>query len=338
MEINLLYQFNEKYAPYGGVSIFSVLSNNKGAESINIYILGEALSKQSCEQLQNLAESFQRKIVFLDANSLIDKMKQLDMPTYRGSYAANMRLFLDEVLEKKIERILYLDADTVVDADLQNLMQIDMQEKAIGMVLDSLGERHKLHIGLEKQDAYFNSGVILFDMVKWRECQYSAKITTHVAKKRNNYPAPDQDLLNVVCHKDIFCLDLRYNFQPIHGAFTTKQFYRVMKPTVYYQQNEIQEAKENTAIYHCFRYLGEFPWHFNNQHPFRLKFDTYLKESPWKTYQKQKAENGVIIRIEKILYLVLPKGIFLSIFKVAHKIFLQKSNRESLKNKTNKLM
>lgn len=338
MEINLLYQFNEKYAPYGGVSIFSVLSNNREAENINIYILGEGLSQQSCTQLQNLAERFERKIVFLDAASLIDKMKQLNMPMYRGSYAANMRLFLDEVLEENIDRILYLDADTVVDTDLQELMQTDMQEKTIGMVLDSLGERHKLQIGLEKQDEYFNSGVILFDMVKWREQQYSAKIAMHVVEKRNNYPAPDQDLLNVVCRGDIFRLDLRYNFQPIHGAFTTKQFYRVMKPIVYYQPSEIQQAKENTTIYHCFRYLGEFPWHLNNQHPFGAKFDYYLEESPWKDYQKKKAENGIIIRIEKVLYQILPKGLFLPIFKVAHKMFLQRSNKESLRNKTNKLM
>ena len=43
MDINLLYQFNEKYAPYAGVSIYSVLLNNQKAEQMCVYILGENL-------------------------------------------------------------------------------------------------------------------------------------------------------------------------------------------------------------------------------------------------------------------------------------------------------
>ena len=338
MNINLLYQFNEKYAPYAGVSIYSVLLNNQKAEKICIYILGEDLSEESVRKLKKMAEEFERSMIFLDAEPLIAKMKELGMPTYRGSYAANMRLFLDEVLGDEVERVLYLDADTVVDTDLQTLIQTDMQGNTVGMVLDSLGEAHKLEIGLGEQDAYYNSGVILFDLQKWREKQYSAQIARHVAQKRKNYPAPDQDLLNVVCCRDIFRLDLRYNFQPIHGAFTTKQFYRIMHPVVYYKESQIQKAAEETVIYHCFRYLGEFPWHEKNRHPFNAKFDEYLGKSPWKAYRKRKADTGLIIRIEKLLYVVLPKGLFLPIFRVAHKMFLQRSNKESLQNKTNKLM
>ena len=39
-EINVIYQFNEKYVPYAGVSITSVLMNNMDAAAINIYVLG----------------------------------------------------------------------------------------------------------------------------------------------------------------------------------------------------------------------------------------------------------------------------------------------------------
>ena len=61
------------------------------------------------------------------------------MPTYRGAYAANMRLFLDEVLDASVDRIVYLDADTIVNKSLTNLMEADIQGKTIGMALDSLG-------------------------------------------------------------------------------------------------------------------------------------------------------------------------------------------------------
>lgn len=338
MRLNLLYQFNEKYAPYAGVSIFSVYMNNRSMEEIYVYVLGENLSDNSVLTLERMAKEYGRKIVFLDTTRLIGKMKALDMPTYRGSYAANMRLFLDEVLEEQIDKVLYLDADTIVDADLSSLLETDMQSKTIAMALDSLGGSHKKQIGLQRGDDYYNSGVILFDLEGWRRKEYSKKIAEHVRNERNNYPAPDQDLLNLVCRNDILRLEARYNFQPPHAVFTNRQFYRIMKPGAYYDSNEIQYEEGRVSIYHCFRFIGEFPWNQDNLHPYNDIFDRYLKKSPWRAYKKEPAKPGVLIRIERILYKILPKYLFLYVFKYAHRLFLYKSNRDSLKNKINKTM
>ena len=66
MQQYLLYQFNEKYAPYAGVSIYSVLLNNQKAEQMCIYILGENLSEESVTKLKAMAHDFGRTMVFLD--------------------------------------------------------------------------------------------------------------------------------------------------------------------------------------------------------------------------------------------------------------------------------
>lgn len=338
MRLNLLYQFNEKYVPYAGVSIYSILHHNKYAAEICIYIMGENLSRGAKKKIEGMVTAYKRTVVFIDTEFLIDKMKVLDMPTYRGSYAANMRLFLDEVLDEAVEKVLYLDADTIVTERLDELFQNEMQGKAIGMVLDSLGNSHKKQIGMSKFDDYYNSGVILFDLQRWRERKYTERIVRHVTEQRNNYPAPDQDLLNLVCKGDIFRLDIRYNFQPIHGSFSDRYFMLVMRPAVYYNVRQIDVARKRAVIYHCFRFLGEFPWHRGNLHPFGEIFDKYLEHSPWKDYNKARANAGLTIRIEKLLYRVLPKILFLPIFKYAHALFLYQSERDALKNKTNKLM
>lgn len=336
--LNILYQFNEKYVPYAGVAIYSVLHHNKQASQICIYIMGENLSKDAEITLEQLVMAYHREIVFINTESLVEKMKELDLPAYRGSYAANMRLFLDEVLDESVQRILYLDSDTIVAAPLDELFGLHMQDRAIGMALDSLGYSHKKQIGLADSDDYYNSGVILFDMLKWRKENYSQKIIRHIAEQRNNYPAPDQDLLNIVCRNDIFRLDLKYNYQPIHAAFSDEQFYRVMHPAVYYDAAQIEKSRKEIVIYHCFRFLGEFPWHKENLHPFDKVFDRYLRNSPWKDYRREKADAGLTIKIEKVLYRILPKTLFLPVFKLAHALFLCKSERDALKNKTNKLM
>lgn len=336
--MNILYQFNERYVPYAGVSIYSILQCNRHVPEIYFYIMGEDLSENAKIEIENMITAYGRKGIFIDTDFLVRRMRAIDMPTYRGSYAANMRLFLDEVLEETVEKVLYLDSDTIVTAKLDELFSTDMQGKSIGMVLDSLGDSHKKQIGLSDIDDYYNSGVILFDMRRWRSKKYSEKIIGHITKQRNNYPAPDQDLLNLVCRGDICRLDIRYNFQPIHGGFSDNRFFKVMRPIVYYDISQIESARENIVIYHCFRFLGEFPWHKGNLHPFDKIFDRYLEHSPWKNYTKEKAKAGFIIGIEKILYKVLPKAFFLPIFKFAHALFLYQSEKDALKNKINKLM
>ena len=66
MKLNILYQFNDAYAPYAGVSIFSLLENNKAAEEIDIYILEEALTEHNRKKLSELAHNYCRKIIFID--------------------------------------------------------------------------------------------------------------------------------------------------------------------------------------------------------------------------------------------------------------------------------
>lgn len=338
MKIDVLYQFNERYAPYAGTSITSLFENNRHFQTIRVFILGEGLSQESIRRLKATGERYDREIRFVDTAELIRKMKSLNMPTYRGSYAANIRLFLPELLDGSVERLLYLDSDTVVDGRLDGLTQIPMGEYPAAMVRDSLVRRHKLRLGFTKAEPYFNSGVILFAMDRWREEKCSEKIAAHVKNVRAHYPSPDQDLLNVVCRGKIMILPPRYNFQPIHLAFSVKSYFRCFGKTGYYGAEEIRQDREQPVIYHFFRFVGEFPWNRNNLHPDNAVFDKYLRLSDFKDYAKTASEAGIILKIEKILYRFLPRGFFIYLFRVAYEWFIYKANRDSMKEKINKMM
>ncbi|MCM1498443.1 MAG: glycosyltransferase family 8 protein [Clostridium sp.] len=337
-QMNILYQFNEAYAPFAGASVTSLFENNRRTGEIVIYILGEGLSAESIRRFEGLAEQYGRTIIFLDADAAMERMKEINLPTYRGSYAANLRLFLTDILPESVERILYLDADTVVCNALDSFYMTDMGQKVVGMVIDSLAERHKRDIGLSTDSEYYNSGVILFNMKKWRRADYTQQIVDHVLHVRSHYPAPDQDLLNVCCRGAIFRLPIRYNLQPIHLAFSYRQYHCFFGQTSYYGKAEIEQAVRSPGILHFFRFVGEFPWHENTLHPDREVFDKYLALSPWRDYQKKKAQVGAILKIEKGLYRILPRGIFIMLFKLSHMLFIERANRDSLKNKTNKNM
>lgn len=338
MRIDVLYQFNEKYAPFAGTSIVSLFENNRHFDEIRIFILGEGLSSDSVGRLRMTAERYGRQILFIDTAALIEKMQALNMPSYRGSYAANVRLFLPELLEESIDRLLYLDSDTIVAGRLDRLAEIAMDDYPAAMVRDSLVRYHKLRLGFSKEEPYFNSGVILFDMKRWREERCSEKIAEHVRNVRAHYPSPDQDLLNVVCRGRIRILPPRYNFQPIHLAFPVKSYFRCFGKSGYYRPEEIMQGLEQPVIYHFFRFVGEFPWNRDNLHPDNDMFDQYLAKSEFSDYVKTPSGAGAILRIEKLLYRCLPGGVFIYLFRAAYEWFIYRANRDSMKEKINKMM
>ena len=113
------------------------------------------------------------------------------------------------------------------------------------------------------------------------------------------------------------------------------QYYRAYGNQGYYSEAEIEQGGANTVIYHCYRWLGEFPWNKGNLHPFNGVFDRYLGQSEWRDYVKEKADTGITPKVEKVLYRLLPKSIFLWIFKRVHEIMLKKAEEDARLQKAN---
>lgn len=336
--LNLLYQFNENYAPYAGVSLTSILMNNMDLDKISVTIWGENLTEESTEKFNKLVLAYRREIVFLDSAPFIELMKELKLPTYRGSYAANLRLFVNSIFDKEVERVIYVDADTIINGSLEELIFMDMKEYPCAMCLDSLGVEHKKQLGFEENDWYFNSGVIVFNLPEWRNYGCEEKIITHIKNVRSNYAAPDQDLLNIVLKGKIKKLSPMYNFQPFHTAFCDEDYFKCYGKQGYYSEKDIREARKKVVVYHAFRFMGEFPWHKENMHPHREIFDEYLNVSLWRDYRKLKSEKPFSIRVEKSLFCFLPRSIFLILFKKAHNRFLRRADRMSKRQLIHKKM
>ncbi len=111
---------------------------------------------------------------------------------------------------------MYLDADILVLDDLESLWETDLEGAVVGAVLDGLDPKLKHgDPGFEEvprvQD-YFNSGVLLIDLGRWRE----ERISERALELLINHPQSlfsDQDALNIVCDGRWKKLDPRWNFQ-----------------------------------------------------------------------------------------------------------------------------
>lgn len=305
----IFYQFNENYAPYAGTSITSLLENNKDAEKITIYLLLEDVTEESRRKLQTLVQGYGRELVFADSNPLLQKAEELGIPQYRGSSAANLRLFFPDTLPA-VGRLLYLDSDTIILGSLRPLFEADLGHGWIGMVRDSMTGDYPAALGLNAAEPYCNSGMVLFDLPAWHKNNCGQRIVDHVKAVRAAYPNPDQDLLNMAFRGHITVLGPEFNFQPCHRAYSDKVFFACRGARSYYTEAELKNARLHPVVLHTYRFLGEFPWHKNNLHPDTKAFDDYLARSPWKDYKKKPAGGGMIFAIEKMMYCLLPKSVF----------------------------
>ncbi len=133
----------------------------------------------------------------------------------RSSTATYRRAFLADLIPG-LDRILYLDADLIVRASLSDLWSTDLTGAALGAVVDpwmaTIGA-----MSAAFPDGYFNAGVLLIDLAKWRDEQVSARFVDDIRRRRRSGEDPrahshDQTPLNEVLRGRWRALSPRWNF------------------------------------------------------------------------------------------------------------------------------
>ncbi|KKB77863.1 hypothetical protein VW35_14550 [Devosia soli] len=135
------------------------------------------------------------------------------------------RLLMADLLPAELTRVLYLDSDMLVRAPIEQLYGMDLGGKPLGAVQDSLqpfimGRRDmRQNIGIfDTADSYFNSGMMLVDLVQWREINVKAEIAVIAAKGWIERLYYDQDMLNLVFRDRWQKLPWRWNTIDAHLA------------------------------------------------------------------------------------------------------------------------
>ncbi|MBQ9867051.1 MAG: hypothetical protein IJM34_08530 [Lachnospiraceae bacterium] len=331
-KLNILYQSDDNYAPYLGVSLLSLLASNKEAPDIDIYIIADDISDENILKLKKTTEHYGRKLIVFDAKALQEKAAESGFTSYMGfrkNKMSYLKMFVEYVVPKDADRLLYIDSDTLVRGDLTQLMSIPMHDHPIGMVQDCLMSKCKHAVGIGKGEPYFNSGVILFDMKQWRDKHCLERIVDHACNVRV-YGTVDQDFYNVVLKGDIEILPAGYNLQGMYLAYKPERFDRIFKQDdAYYSAEEIAQARKNPAIIHFLRFMGEYPLSKGSIHPVQKLFDKYLEKSLWKDMQRSESNLSLTMKIERMLYRILPQELFLRIFKIFHDRMISNAEKES---------
>jgi len=252
---NILYCFDNNYNYQALSSISSLLKYTN--EKLNIFIIHENPKKFS-----KILKKFPRA----QANINIFKFEDnhYDFPRVNNTHvsiATYYRLFISNYLDDSLDTILYLDADTIckgdITKDIEHLSEKILKENILFVASSEVDpEISCKRLGM-KQNKYFNAGVMLINLKKWKEENMGETLTNIMKRKYDSILWWDQDILNSYADGDYLELNPELNFRLNYHNFKNEEklkiyhFFGDLKPwnpeTVGSEYSEIYQNEYRNA-------------------------------------------------------------------------------------------
>ena len=197
-----------------GATLISLVRNCSDNSQLKLHFLCALLDQSDRFNIDSLLkkEGFTGKIYFID----FDPVKVFGhLNSLHGDYTNYGRLLIPGFI--KNDTALYLDSDMIILVDILLLKNYDFKNEVIAATfgcqikyaLDHAFFERRLNWNAEME--YFNSGVLLFNLRKWRESDMDNRWKELADKYPNELISHDQTLLNAICQGSFAHLDSAFN-------------------------------------------------------------------------------------------------------------------------------
>ncbi|MDR2106932.1 MAG: glycosyltransferase family 8 protein [Holosporaceae bacterium] len=215
--VSVVFASDDNYAMYLAVALRSLIDNSSRNRSYDVWILDGGISEDKRKVILDLPKGCGNfSIRFFDIKPFAEKHRDiLRMQRTDLSVACYYRLFIPQIFAA-YRRMLYLDCDLLVLADVAKLFDTDLEGKSIGAIGDGgFPVKHMQLIRGDKWREYFNSGVLLFDVKKAMKEDIGNRCLEYLFSHKNDDGKffEDQDVLNAVCTDNLKLMDWKWNFQ-----------------------------------------------------------------------------------------------------------------------------
>ncbi|XP_050226017.1 probable galacturonosyltransferase-like 10 [Mercurialis annua] len=217
-------------------AIHSVLKHTSCPENIFFHLIasnnpGKFSPNNLAKIVSSAFPSLSFKVYVFDQNLVSDLIstsirKALDNPL---NYA---RSYLSDILEPCVKRVIYLDSDIIVVDDIQNLWWVYLTgSRIIGApeycqasftkyFTDGFwADRELSRVFAGKMACYFNTGVMVIDLERWREGEYTKEIEKwmRIHKEKKIYDLGSLPPFLLVFGGDVEAIDHRWNQHGLGG-------------------------------------------------------------------------------------------------------------------------
>jgi len=287
---------DDNYALPLAVTIRSAIDQLPPNRPLNVNILDGGLSDETKDRLHRSWASPLVNVRWL--NPPIEQIADLKTENHLN-LVTYLRLFMPSLLPE-LERVIFLDADLLVQRDLAKLWHTPLNDAPVAAVNDYftpyLNTRQTIgrpsicdrfpdkcfpvpnyrELGLKKTAGYFNAGVMHVNLNKWREMDVFSQAVRLVRENREHVRYCDQYALNVLFSQTWEPLDPRWNQNSnlwawggeMDGAFDPKLY---------------RQLRNDPWIIH-FTWIRK-PWHFGCRHPAKRKFFQVVDRTEWRGWR-----------------------------------------------------
>lgn len=272
MTFHVAFVTDRSYLPWCATAVESCLEVHP-AGTLAVHVVHDGtLLPADVEELRGLGPAGSVHVHDVDG-SLVADLPEVD----RFGRIVWLRFVLEQVVPHSVDRVLYLDADTLVVDDLTELATVDLGGTGLGAVPNVMlpaDEERLRSLGLEHVPAFFNSGVLLFDVDALRSRPLLPRAREVLAELGPAIRWPDQDVLNVLYAGDWTALDPRFNVM--------NSFHDWVRAADRVLGAEARSAAvASPAVVHFEGPTACKPWHRLSTHPWRAHYRAVLARTPW---------------------------------------------------------
>lgn len=277
--VHVVVATDENYVQHAAVTLLSVFKAKTSPNPIVAYVIGDGLSEESKTGLNDIAAANSAELKFLSIKS--EALNGLRVNRYI-SRVAYYRLDIANILPPEVNKVVYLDVDTIALEDIADLWETDISEYYLAAVkdygvhkFDTEGD-HRAVLGMRREADYFNSGVLLINVDMWRQNDVAGKVVKRTVQGGMRYH--DQDGLNAILFDKWLSLDPKWN---VHKAMFRKYYSLKVKNDIL---RPVVDAVRSPAVVH---YTGPSkPWHYSCGLPYSERYWELLITTPWKAFKQ----------------------------------------------------
>ena len=264
--IHVVTSADNLYACHLGVMLTSLFSSSAGKTAFTVTVLDGGISRKDVDILTRLAESYRASISFVAMDRYQFKHYPLSNHIRQAAY---YRISVSEIVDSSVRKVLYLDCDIIIKEDITELWDTDINRYSAAAVEEPYFDRHE-DLLLPADAVYFNSGVLLINLERWRANRIGDKAHAFILKHPDVLLLHDQDALNAVLYGEWLPLHPKWNLQ-------TDMF--GLCPLSSSPDQAVHEAVAHPAVIHFT--TSSKPWHYMNEHRYRDEYFNYLHRTEW---------------------------------------------------------
>lgn len=266
--LHVAFGVDAAYARPAGIAMTSLLAHNPRREFV-FHVFANAMDAADRQRFEELARVHAAAVELYD----VDTRAFARLPTTaQYSLAMYNRLLVARALHGRAQRVLYLDADILCIAPLDDLVAADFAGAVSLVVQDrELSAGQSAALGL-KSGRYFNSGMMYIDVDRWLELDVSGRCAALLATSPR-FRWADQDALNLLLDGEARFVDERWNVQC--------NLYVAMKAIPFDGSSAPRYAlPEGAAVLH---FTGRAkPWHRWCAHSLATVYHEQARASLWR--------------------------------------------------------